>query len=223
MTDVAEPFAEGDSTATVTRVVPDQPVTRTIADLVEDVAWLNSQVHDHHQNAAELHSRTSQLHTDALAEMLRTHAGAVASRPLTELLAELGDQGFAWRDIARLVGVSVPALRKWRQGEQATGENRLRVARLVGLCDLLKERGLIDDPASWLELPLVYDVPVSGIDLLAAGRTDLLFRRALHHDTDPEAILDEFDPDWRTTYRGAFEVFEAEDGLPGLRIRDVDG
>src|SRR5829696_4961617 len=98
MTDVAEPFAEGDATATVTKVAAEQPATRTIADLVEDVAWLNSQVHDHHQNAAELHSKTSRLHTDALEEMLRTHSGAVASRPLTELLAELGDQGFAWRD-----------------------------------------------------------------------------------------------------------------------------
>lgn len=166
---------------------------------------------------------TRQLHTDALEEFLRRESDGLASRPLTDLLSELADYGLAWRDIARLVGVSVPALRKWRQGEPATGENRLKVARLVGLCHLLKEHGLIDDPASWLELPLVYDVPVSGIDLLAAGRTDLLFRRALHHDADPEAILDEFDPDWRATYRGAFEVFEAEDGLPGLRIRDVDG
>lgn len=223
MTDVAQPFAEGDATATVTEVAAEQPATRTIADLVEDVAWLNSRVHGHHQGAAQLHSETRQLHTDTLEELLRTRSDELASRPLTDLLAELGDQGLAWRDVARLVGVSVPALRKWRQGEQATGENRLKVARLLGLCDLLKEQSLIDDPASWLELPLVHDVPISGLDLCAAGRTDLLFRRALHHDADPEAILDEFDPGWRTTYRGAFEVFEAEDGLPGLRVRDVDG
>lgn len=223
MTDVAQPFAEGDATATVTEVANDQTVTRTITDLVDDVARLNSRVHVHHQDAAQLHSETRKLHTDALEELLRKESDGLASQPLTDLLSELADYGLAWRDIARLVSVSVPALRKWRQGEPATGENRLKVARLVGLCRLLKEHGLIDDPASWLELPLVYDVPVSGIDLLAAARTDLLFRRALHHDADPEAILDEFEPDWRATYRGAFEVFEADDGLPGLRVRDVNG
>lgn len=217
------PFIDNDETSTVTSVAADEVRTRTIADLADDAGFLNSRVWLHHQDAAQLHGETTQLHTGTLRELLRTRSGELAAEPLVELLAMLADEGFAWRDVARLVGVSVPALRKWRQGEAATGENRLKVASLVALCEVLRDKALQSDPASWLELPMLEDVPVTGLDLYAANRIDLLFRRALHFDADPETILDEFDPSWRSTYRGAFEVFEAEDGLPGIRLRDSDG
>jgi hypothetical protein len=223
MTRMDTPLRGSDATATVTEVATEVARTRTITDLVDDVGWLNSRVHLNVQDATQLQSETTQLHTDALQELIRTRANALSAKPLKELLLSLGEGGFAWRDIARLVGVSVPALRKWRQGESATPENRLKVARLLALCDMLEEKAAIADPASWLEMPLVEDVPVCGLDLLLANRSDLLFRRALHHGADPEALLEEFDPDWRSTYRGPFELFEADDGLPGLRPRDADG
>jgi hypothetical protein len=36
------------------------------------------------------------------------------------LLNELAELGFAWRDIARMVGVSVPAIQKWGRGGRPT-------------------------------------------------------------------------------------------------------
>lgn len=217
------PFMGGDSTATVTSAPSEPPPTRTISELVDDVGWLTSRAGLHVHDAAQLHFETRQLHVDALSESIRARADVLARVPLRELLATLGEAGFAWRDVARIVGVSVPALRKWRLGEQATPENRLRVAGLIALCEQLLERAMIPDAASWLEVPLLEDVPVSGLDLLAGNRRDLVLRRALHHDADPESILDEFEPEWRSTYRSGFDVFQAEDGLPGIRPRDADG
>lgn len=215
-------FAHGDATATVTEVVTEPAPTRTITDLVDEAAWLGARAGLLVQDATDLHNETNQLHADTLDELLRAQASELAARPVVDLIGTLGDAGFSWRDVARLVGVSVPALRKWRLGEPATGENRLKVARLVALSDLLEDKAMIADPASWLEVPIVEDVPICGIDLLAARREDLLFRLALQQGVDPESILDDFEPDWRSTYRGTFEVFEADDGHLGLRPRESD-
>jgi hypothetical protein len=68
---------------------------------------------------------------------------------------------------------------------------------LVALCNLLSTRFLIDDVAGWLEMPLVSGVPVTGLDLLAENRIDLLLRWAGHVEANPDDILDEFDPTWR--------------------------
>lgn len=35
---------------------------------------------------------------------------------MASMLSDLAELGFAWRDIARLVKVSVPAVQKWRKG-----------------------------------------------------------------------------------------------------------
>lgn len=80
---------------------------------------------------------------------------------------------------------------------------------------------MISDVAGWLEMPLLSEVPVSGLDLLAKDRIDLLLRWAGHSDVSPEDILDEFEPNWRKNYEGsAFEVFTAPDGLPAIRFRE---
>ena len=55
------------------------------------------------------------------------------------MLTELADLGFAWRDIARMVGVSVPAVQKWRKGEKASGDSRIRVASLLAAYNLITE------------------------------------------------------------------------------------
>ena len=39
---------------------------------------------------------------------------------------------------------------------------------LVAFCDIVREQYLIDDVASWLEVPLIPQVPITGLDLLAA-------------------------------------------------------
>jgi hypothetical protein len=121
--------------------------------------------------------------------------------------------------IARLVGVSVPAVQKWRRGETATGESRGRVASLLAACDLIREQYLVEDVAQWFEVPLLVGVcPVTTADLYAAGQVPLVFNYASGH-VDAEQTLTEFDPTWRERYRSDFETFRAGHGQLSIRPR----
>lgn len=148
----------------------------------------------------------------------RTAAAERGKASVTSMLTELADLGFAWRDIARMVGVSVPAVQKWRKGEKASGDSRIRIASLLAACDLITSHYMVDEIASWFEMPLSSSAPVTPIVLYAANRADLVFEFASGH-ADPEALLSEFDPDWRERYRSDFEVFEAGDGNRSIRMK----
>jgi transcriptional regulator with XRE-family HTH domain len=135
-----------------------------------------------------------------------------------ELLRQLGDLGFAWRDVARLLGVSVQALQKWRRGESVTGIRRRQIASLLAACDLIREHDGIEEVASWFEMPL-NDSPITPFDLWIGGRYDLVFEAA-SDQVDEESILTAFDPQWRERYASNFEVFRAADGKLALRPKD---
>lgn len=124
----------------------------------------------------------------------------------TEMLEELAELGFAWRDVGRLIGVTVQATQRWRRGAGISGENRHRIASLLAACDLVAEHYGIQEVASWFEMPLLPGVPVTPIDLWDARRPDLVFEHASGH-TDPEHIRTTWDPEWRARHRSDFEVF----------------
>lgn len=179
-------------------------ITERAGHLVSSVNRLNNDVRENH--------------VDALTHEWRilTSQRAVASvRDLLELLA---DQGFAWRDIARMIGVSVPALQKWRKGEKASGENRHRIASLVAAQDLIASKGRIQEIESWFEMPIAEGIPITPIDLWAAGETFLVLEYASGH-LDPEEALTRFDPSWRTAHESQFETFRAEDGQMSVRSK----
>ncbi|ROP56535.1 transcriptional regulator [Rathayibacter sp. PhB185] len=170
------------------------------ADVLRRESWtLTKRVH-------VLHRQASDAELDALTNK------RAAESPV-EVLEYLSEQGIAWRDIASVVGVSVAAVKKWRQGETMTGENRLRLAGFAAVLDKLHDR-MISDPASWLEMPIVRDVFVTGLDLLIADRRDLLIQHAVDYESVPkEAVLDAFDPEWRTTrVDDSFETVVGADG-----------
>ena len=137
------------------------------------------------------------------------------------LLEELFVQrGLSWSDIARLVGVSVQAVRKWRQLHPITGENRLAVARIAVVLDLL-EAVPVQDPVGWLEIPVLPGYSLRHIDLYRDERVDLLFDLA-HLRITPQQALFEVRPDWQEALRLDNEVFDADDGHridPSLRMR----
>jgi hypothetical protein len=116
-------------------------------------------------------------------------------------LETLADDGFAWRDIARVMGVSVPAITKWREGAGVTGENRLKLARLLALIDMLSDR-FIEEPASWLEMPIKAGVGITRMDLLERGRYHLVLALASTHTGDGtvEYVLNETGQNWRETF-----------------------
>ena len=192
--------------------------TRTIDEVVGEgeAGHLRSRARLLGEDVAETDREVSELYRQALIEQLDAKARVIAKRSVGEMLSELAYAGFAWRDIAALAGVSVPAVRRWRQGETATGANRLAVARIVALVGILRDDHLVSDVASWMEVPLVPDAPVTAIDLAVAGRLQEVVEIAAGHSTG-EAVLDRSQPGWRARYRSDYEVFEAPDGELGTR------
>lgn len=205
----------GSDTGTVGSEITPPPAvsaTQTAAKvLTEDIGFGRRKARVLNQGYEDLHQRIHSVEW-------RTRTADRGRASTVEMLVELAELGFAWRDVARLVGVSVPAVQKWRRGEGATGESRRKVASLLAACDLIVEHYEVREIASWFEMPLVADVPVTPIDLYANERADLVFEHASGH-ADPEQILTVFDPEWRERYRSDFEVFQAEDGHPSLRLK----
>jgi hypothetical protein len=133
------------------------------------------------------------------------------------LLQILADQGFSWSMMSRTLGISVPAIRKWRLGEGASPQNRHAVARLVALVDMLSDQFMIEDPAAWLEIPLAATRRTLA-DVFASGRVELVLEYAGRWIVSPEQVLDGFDSDWRATEAAReFETFVAADGDLGIR------
>ena len=188
------------------------PIPRTGSRLIE-----TSQLH---REVRSMVPRTAVLRRDDLLRDWESKKHALAIKEGRSLLSILADHGMAWRDIARLVGVSVPAIQKWRRGEGITGQNRLRLAGVVALLECLTEK-MVNEPISWLEMPVVSNVSVNAMDLLIADRYDLVLELASDEpdlNADRLGVLDEFDPHWRESrVDSEFEVFEAPDGYLSIR------
>jgi len=190
---------------------PDRTQTTAVL-LTHDASNLRHRVAALRSDVARTHQQTYENEWDVETQM-RAKQSPVA------LLEELSSEGFAWNDVARLLGVSVPAVKKWRNGERLTGSNRSKLARLVAAFDLLRIHFLVEDIASWMETPLREDVPVTPIDLWIAGPPKLFFDYGSRHAT-VDQTLDSYDPEWRERFRSAFETFRDADGNLGLRMTD---
>ena len=195
---------------------PTRPVKDT--ELVESAGHLRNQTKIIVSDSTYLHQSAQGLHNQALIILHNNMTNELAKKPMTSLLNRLSDLGFSWQDIARLSGVSVPALRKWRHGNPATGVNRHRVAMFLAFCKIADEYYFIEDVAGWLETPLHPSAPITGLDLIAEGRFDLALELASTRMQDPELVLDQFEPGWKEKYESQVELFIAPDGLPGLRL-----
>lgn len=193
-----------------------RPIPKTGSRLVE-----TSQIH---RDVQELVPVAAELRRQELLGEWDTEKYRQAAKDAPELLGDLAEYGMAWRDVAKVVGVSVPAIQKWRRGAGMTGDNRLRLAGVVALLECLEHRMAINSPVSWLEMPVVDDVAVTAMDMLASGRFDLVLELAADNSSlvhDRVRVLEEFDPEWRETrVDDTFEVFEASDGLMSIRVRE---
>ncbi len=161
---------------------PPTTISNSAGDL-RSIVWLL------HTDVRELHNNTRERDLDELASR---RAWSEPSELLDELAAT---RGLAWVQIARLVGVSVPALRKWRLGETVSPDNRRELARLAEFFGMITSAP-IGDPAAWLELRLAEETTLTGLDIYAARRADLLLELAFGHITAVR-LLEEFDPQWR--------------------------
>lgn len=139
-------------------------------------------------------------------------------RLLLEVLAR--DKGFSWTSLARMMRVSVPAVRKWRNGDSISGENRRRLSILVAFIDLLEDHFGVADPASWMEMPLLEELPITAVDIYANGSYQGLLEYAGGHHGAQE-VLDEALPAWREQFvPSEYEVFRGPDGAPAFTKRE---
>jgi hypothetical protein len=194
---------------------PPQPATTAadqVFDLTESAGSLRSRARD-------LHEDTSALHQSALVNEWQRLTNLRARTAPATLLQELADLGFGWRDIARMLRVSVPAVQKWRRNGGVSGPHRRSIASLLALCDLVRERYMIQEIASWFEMPISEEAPVTPIDLYAEERVSLLLDYASGQGSDPEQLLNAYDPAWRQRFQSDFEVYQEADGNMSIRPR----
>jgi len=187
------------------------PVSQTLASITREFGRLRDKTSFLDENVGVDHRR-AQLQTLELVARERLREGA--QRLLEDLSVR---RGLGWTDIARVVGVSVQAIRKWRAGQPATGENQLSLARLAALLDLLADVP-VASPAAWLEVPVLTGYAPRHMDVYYGGRPDLLFDLA-HLRITPEVALQELDPDWRDKWKLDHEVFTAADDNLSIRRR----
>lgn len=178
-----------------------------------------------HRAAGESRISAAAQRREALIADLENRQATIGAGDPNEMLRGIKDRGFSWRDVARLLNVSIAAVQKWRRGDVMSGANRFKMAKVVALLEVLED-GFIIEPVSWLEMPLKEGVDLSGMDLLLAGRYDLVLEFAddSFHDASSrvpvENILDEFDPDWRATrVDQVFESVRAGDGSISIQVR----
>lgn len=180
-------------------------ITQEYGRLRDETAILDADVGADH--------RAAQMKTLELLARDRARGDVVT---LLDVLSS--DRGIGWSDIARLVGVSVQAVRKWRRAEPVSGENRLAVARVVALLDMLSNEVPVQDPAGWLDIPVIEGYALRHLDLYRLGRPDLLLDLAQLR-VSPEAAMAELGPDWHERYALDHEVYDAEDGQRSVRAR----
>jgi transcriptional regulator with XRE-family HTH domain len=140
-----------------------------------------------------------------------------------DVIRRLTDLGVSQLSIARALGVTPTAVRKWRRGETAKSDHRARLARFAAMYSLLTETGL-HDPAGWLDIPISRESTLTPLELFISGRADitvLLGARLL----EPQEALDGFDPEWRQTYPvdPDYEVVMLQDGSRSAVPRKKDG
>lgn len=200
-----------DSTGIMSAAATQQDATE-YSDLTESVGFTRSTVD-------VISTDVRKLHNDILNREWRQDTVRRSKQGVQSLLEDISELGFSWNDVARLSGVSVPAVRKWRRGGQASGDNRMKLAALLAACDILGRHFMVEEIASWFETPMP-ESPVTPMDLYCADRVDLVFELA-SANMESREILDEFDPDWRKRYDSPFEVVDGEDGIASIQRKEV--
>lgn len=168
-----------------------------------------------------LGSEMEELHGEVREQDLADRTREKAAKSVADLLQELTEiRGMGWSDLAEVLGVSVSAIRKWRNGGDASPESRLKLASFAALLDVLEEKGLIADPAGWMEmdLPLAAGFFIRPLDLYLEGHIAALIDLAERRQ-EAVQVLDRVRPNWRDG-RSDFEVVHDVDGARSIRQRE---
>ncbi len=150
-------------------------------------------------------------HAQELAVVAQEYA-QLEDKEVLRILAS--EHAFTWVDLARMVRVSVPAIRKWRHDGGLSAENRSKLAYLAAFAQLLRNKGV--RAASWMSTPMLPGYTVAPKHLYSSEHAATLFDLACGGRT-PSEVLDTLDPEWRTTYDAhGYSVARFDDGTYGI-------
>lgn len=168
-----------------------------------------------------LGGEVQEMHEEIRERDLADRSFEKSKKSVSGLLEELAvSRGMGWSDIAEIVGVSVSAVRKWRKGGVASPQSRSKLARIAALFDVLEEKGLVEDPAAWMEMDFSLEPGyfIRPLDLYLEGHVTELIELADHRQTITQ-VLDRIRPNWRQS-RSDFEVYVDATGERAIRRRN---
>lgn len=177
-----------------------------------------AELRDHYQQGA---NEAKELHEDVELLELEELVRSLEHESTVENLDALRDDGFSWSAIARILGVTPTAVRKWRRGDGVTADNHQRLAELLGFARFLHHlQPRITVAAAWLEAPAHPETTVTRLDLYRAGARSALLGVATER-LGPVDVLDEFLPGWRRDHPrdDRFRLVWQEDGAPSILMQ----
>lgn len=211
--EVRNAFAQG-TTASSQLVAPHRVSETTIDALVQ-----TQDAYAVRQRATETHAEAVDTHQSKYLDEWQLRVKTHSERSHEEMLSSLWDSGLSWRDIARLLKVSIAAVQKWRAGDKMAPKNFARLRDFVAAYDTVAAHKPGVDIASWIDVPILTDVPVTPRNLWTDGDPNTFFEYALG-DLKPEAALDMFEREWRQHYRDdGFDTFVGDDGQLSIRTK----
>lgn len=189
--------------------------------------------------AAELTDRYDQgateaqeLHTEALQHALTALTMELEREVVGTLLDELSDRFGSWSTLARCIGVTSTALRKWRRGDEPSAENKQRVAYALAFARKLEEVDVrLRDAGYWLEAPMSAETTLTRADVYRTGAAVDLLRMARScvrvgpDNLRPEQVLEAHVPGWRRTHARdeRFKVRWDDEGMPSIVVEEAEG
>ena len=131
----------------------------------------------------------------------------LADMKTPDLLHELASTyGMSWIDLSALVGVTIPAIRKWRFGGATNRDNEERLRTLVAFLKAIAIIRNTPDPVNWLDERLVPGFAVTIQDLYSTDTIPTLLRYANGDFASAADLLNEVRPNWRSEDRTEFDV-----------------
>ncbi len=200
--------------------------TRTQSEQVVDLGRLHIRTAELRDSTATLAADVTEIHESSQEIELAALTQKLESSSPVDLLDEMADDFvFPWAVLARVIGVTPAAIRKWRRGETVTPGFHHSLAAFVAFCRLLRKREpRIENVARWMEMPAAARSDITRVDLYIDGhRTPLLDMSAVR--VTGEQVLDDTDPAWRdrAARSGRFKVLRHEDGSTSIVPRtDAD-
>ena len=203
---IAATISQGTASALLVPTKTQSETTIEALIATDEARVLREQAHGEHDASVDNHQSK---YLDEWQQRVKEYS----ERSHQDILHSLWRSGLSWREIARLMKVSIAAIQKWRTGESPSSANFARLRDFAAVYDMVAAHKPNADIANWLDVPILTDVPIRPIDLWTDHADHEVFFEYALGSLKSEEALDAFDPDWRRRYReDGFATVVGEDG-----------